>query len=111
MHIFTVVQLRDLSAGVYLIDLLQVNHVIVHWLQFFLVGKYKDIATTRDRSFEVFVSSVPCWAFEYKQGWVLSDPQGKRCYPPKIAQYNKNYCSGTKPELLTCKGCFLAGSL
>ena len=71
--------------------------MIVHWLQFFLVGKYKDIATTRDRSFEVFVSSVPCWAFEYKQGWVLSDPQGKRCYPPKIAQYNKNYCSGTKP--------------
>ena len=57
--------------------------MIVHWIQFFLVGTYRDIATTRDRPFEVLVSSVPCWAFEYTQGWVLSDPQGKGAIPLK----------------------------
>ena len=103
---------RDLGAGVYLIRPLQVSHVIVHWIQFCLVATYKDIATTGGRPFEVLVSSIPCWAFEYTQGWVLSDPQGKRCYPPKMSQYyNKNYRSGTKRELLTCKVCFFACSL
>ena len=56
-----------------------------------LFSEFYCIATTRDRSFEVLVSSVPVGPLSIsKDAWVLSDPRGKRCYLPKIAQYNKN---------------------
>ena len=53
------------------------------------------------------MSSVPVGHLSIRKDGSFPIPEVKGAIPLKIAQYNKNYCWGTKPELLHVKFVFL----